>query len=125
MNELETSSNERQDQVETRKERDEAGTRNGAEMTNQKRMRNEHNMPTQEINDANEKKGTNASRSMKTDSNGKQEAESNKRLANLSTRTRRTSQRIADAISMKNNRDTKVMDYEELDINAIKYIGNW
>ena len=125
MNKLETSSNARHDQVEMRKERDETGTRNGAVMTNQTRMRNEDNMPTQEINDVNEKKGTNASRSMKTESNGKQEAVSNKRLANLSTRTRRTSQRIADAISTKNNRDTKVMDYEELDINAIKYIGNW
>ena len=83
MNALDTSSNERQDEMVTRKERDEAKTRNGAEMTNRKRMADD--MPTQEINNANKKKGTNASRSMKTESNGKQEAVSNKRLANVDT----------------------------------------
>ena len=71
MNKLETSWNERQDQVETRKERDEAETKilvkmeNEAEMTNQKQMTNEENMATQQIQDAKGKKGRNALRNMK------------------------------------------------------------
>ena len=45
-------------------------------MTNRTRMTNEDEMPTQEINNANkgnEKKGTNASRSIKTETKGQQE----------------------------------------------------
>jgi hypothetical protein len=42
----------------------------------------------------------------------------------MSTPTRRRSQRLAEAIRMRNKRDTNVTDYEELDTSLINYLGN-
>ena len=64
---------------------------------------------------------------MKTEYNGKEEEVLNGTSGeHMSTPTRQSSQRrVAEAITMKNNQDTKATDYEELDTSLIKYLGNW
>jgi hypothetical protein len=108
--------------VETREGRD---ARIQLEIKNEAEMTNEDNIQPQQGMDAKDKKGRNASRNMNTETKGQENAVSNMTMANPLAPKRRTSQRVAYAISMKASRDTKVRDYEELDINAIKYIGNW
>jgi hypothetical protein len=136
MQEIDETTNKIQDEVETTKRTDEAGTTIGAERRKRRREKSENDMrgvekdgiPKQEMNEAkegNEKMERNASRNMKTENDGKEEVVLNGRSEHMSTPTRRRSQRVAEAITIRNNRGTKVTDYEELDTSLMKYRGNW
>ena len=87
-----------------------------------------HDIPRQEMNEANEgnkkKKERNASRNTKTEYDEKEEEVLKGTSEHMFTPTRQRSQQLAEAITMKNNRDTKVADYEELNTSPIKYLGN-
>jgi hypothetical protein len=62
---------------------------------------------------------------MATEEDVKEEDVSNGTSDHTSTPKKRRSQQLAEAIRMRNTQDTKVADYEELDKNAIKYLGKW
>jgi hypothetical protein len=61
---------------------------------------------------------------MESENDGKKEDVANGTSGHMSTPRKRRSQRVEEAIRMRNNRDTKVTDYEELDMSLIKYLGN-
>ena len=75
--------------------------------------------------EGNEKKERNASRNTKTEYDEREEEVLKGTSEHMFTPKKRRSQQLAEAIRMRNNRDTKVSDYEELDKNAIKYLGKW
>lgn len=74
--------------------------------------------------EGNKKKERNASRNTKTEYDEREEEVLNGTSEYMFTPTKRRSQQLAEAITMKNTQDTKVADYEELNTSPIKYLGN-
>ena len=120
------------EEVETTQGDDQAGTEMEAERRKQRKNKSENelrgvkkeNMERQELNEGKEIMEK-RKRKMESENDGKEEDVSNGTSGHMSTPTRRWSQRIAEAITMRNNRDSKVTYYEELDTSLIKYLGKW
>ena len=120
------------EEVETTKGDDQAGTEMEAERREQSKNKSENelkgvkkeNMERQEMNEGKETK-ENRKRKMESENDGKEKDVSNGTSGHRSKHTRRRSQRIAEAITMRNNRDSKVTYYKELDTSLIKYLGIW
>ena len=118
------------EEVETTKGDDQAGTEMEAERRKQRKNKSENelkgvkkeNMERQEMNEGKEIKEK-RKRKMESENNGKEKDVSNGTSGHMSTHTRRRSQRIAEAITTRNNRDSKVTYYKELDTSLIKYLG--
>ena len=79
-----------------------------------------------EIREKKKRKERYASRNMTSENDQEQEDVLDDTSEKMCTPTRRRSQRLQEAIRMKNNEGSLVTEYEEIDTSVfIKYVGNY